>query len=536
MKTKTRKPRLETKTLGDAPTALPADAQATLFAGYDSVVGEFRSQAVMGGTKSTGGVASQASVKVAVCRNMEQLASALCIDQSLSVSYLGIASMNEKMQFVRNLNITSESILIVVYARHELGTTTALNPTFEVPPPQQQGLLAFVEGYGDAYVKSITGGGEYYAVYVFYTETSTEQQSLDVSMKASGIFSGVTASADLGVKIDNFVQTTSTNWRFDQQVSGIASPVLPTMDQMIEYAINFPSLQLDSPVVIEFSTAGYEHVPGCTGFEQIVTNRNYFVGAGSAGGLAGSLVEIASLQNKTAWIRQIYSCYGYTGDAELQSFAASLDADETTIRNQFEAYEADPTQIFTKPALPSLGQGTPTISYNHGTSDAWGGPGGSPFDFGDIYQAITNQQTIHSIQLGPTADDSIDWLLLVYSDIHGAQAAQGYGPNDHGTPTNTLTMNPNEWPQQFQSSHGGSNADILDFLAFTTNQGGSLSAGDLFGKEPFPWSIPDGSFFLGFSGAAGDWIDRLQVVYASFNPATFSPDVGRTRYPLSPDN
>jgi len=529
MNTETLKPELEPKTLDGSRTARPDSPQATLFGGYDGVVGEFRNQAVMGESTPDG---ARSSVIVWVCKNMLEVASALRIDQSLSVDYLGIASIDEKMKFVKDLNITSESITIVVYARKELGTTTAKNPTFQVAPPQQQGLLAFVEGYGDVYVDSITGGGEYYAAYVFHTETSTEQQSLELSLKASGIFSGVTASADLEVKIDNFVQTTSTSWLFDQRVSGIANPLLPTIERMIEYAIDFPSLDLDAPVVIEFSTAGYEHVPGCTDFGQIVTNRNYFLGAGPSGGLAGSLVHIASLQNQTAWIRQIYSCYGYTGDAELDAFAASLDADATTIRNQFEAYEADPTQIFTQPPLPSLGHGTPTLSSNHGTSDVWGGTGGTPFDFGDVYQAITNQQTIYSIQLGPTADDSIDWVSLVYKDVHGHQAARQYGPNDHGTATNTLIMNPHEWPQRFGESHG----DVFDFLAFTTNQGGSLTAGERFGKTPVDWNVPNGSFFLGFSGAAGDWIDRLQVIYASFNPATFSPNGSRTGKSILADN
>ena len=48
---------------------------------------------------------------------------------------------------------------------------------------------------------------------------------------------------------------------------------------------------------------------------------------------------------------------------------------------------------------------------------------------------------------------------------------------------------------------------------------GRHCAGGKDGGEPFEWSVPAGSFVLGFDGRSKSRLDQIRVVYASFKPA-----------------
>ena len=50
-----------------------------------------------------------------------------------------------------------------------------------------EALKKFFNGFGDSFLSSVTTGGEYYAVYTFYTQTKTEQASLVSELKAKGM-------------------------------------------------------------------------------------------------------------------------------------------------------------------------------------------------------------------------------------------------------------------------------------------------------------------------------------------------------------
>ncbi len=483
---------------------------ASLCAGYDAVLGALRSSAVKATEKADG---ATAKVRITVAEGMVEMSSAIEVNQSLSVDYVGIASVDQKLQFVSSQKATSTSVSIVAFARKAIGSTTASNPVLTVDL-NGMSTATFVRAYGDSYVDSLSMGGEYYGVYTFYTETFEQQQSLVASLKASGIYSGVSASAELNTKIDNYVRTTNTNWTFDQQVTGLSNPDLPNPDKMIDYAVKFPDRTLDAPRVISFSTASYDHVPGFTlPFAQIVTNREYFVGNSIDGGLTEQLVDLVELQNKIDWLEAIYACYGYHGDTELDTFAVAVAEDRAKVSAQFRAYEADPTQSFTRPALPALNKGTPVLSFDKLYGEMWGGGGGSPFEYPRVEDALANRTRLTWLKL--RSGSRIDRISFRYADIHGEGEVQSHGGNG-GSDQPALSLDSKEYIATIAGRCGSE----VDRLYIVTNRGSSTQGGGD-GGHAVAWDTPAGYVLLGFQGRSGNRLDALQMVAAKLKPATY---------------
>ena len=65
------------------------------------------------------------TLRVEVRESLSELAEALEIDASLSVSYLKAVNVTAKMEFAKKLNVTARSVSIVVYASRRTGTWTA---------------------------------------------------------------------------------------------------------------------------------------------------------------------------------------------------------------------------------------------------------------------------------------------------------------------------------------------------------------------------------------------------------------------------
>jgi hypothetical protein len=371
---------------GVEAAALAAPIQ--IFQGYDSVIGAGLGTAVKGQTETRGG---RSEVSYTGCETIETLSNSLRIDQSLSVGFGPFGGFDEKMTFIYNLDVTTTSVSIVVYARHFEGkqgaTDFGLKPTVR-PPVGNEELKRFFHSYGDSFLSSVTTGGEYYAVYTFYTQTRTEQASLVAEMKAKGVWDTTTVDGSLQVKLDHFVSTTTTRVSFNQAVSGLKDPDLPKPEGIIDYAIKFPSKPLTAPAVIGFETTGYERVPEIQDFQPIVKNRRYFIGFGDDGGLTRDLVKLQQLLNQSKWIKGTYQFYGGYTDEKLDRVSALALHDRKEINDQIIAFEDDPTQTFTRPSLQGLDFGTPVLDYGVGKSPSWGRDGGDPFDDVDIRTAI----------------------------------------------------------------------------------------------------------------------------------------------------
>ena len=348
-------------------------APVAVFQGYDSVTGSGLSTALTGETKTVGGTSS---VSYRICTDIETLSSALEIDQSLSVSFGPVGNVDQKTKFVHNLNITTFSVSIVVFARHlkgsEVMTHAALKQGMN-PPHGTEELRNFFRGYGDSFISSVSEGGEYYAVYTYFSQTREEQFELTASMNAHGIFQGGSVDASLQTKISSFNSSVTTRIAFDQNMSGIRDPKFPDSDHIIEFALAFPSMELTAPAIVEFETLGYERVPNFGDFQPVAKNREFFVGNTVVGGLTKPLVTIQQLQNQIEWIKQVYQFYGGYSDGKVDATATAAKTDHDTINNLIIAYENDPTGSFVSPKLPSLDNGTPELEYEikHSSGRPW---------------------------------------------------------------------------------------------------------------------------------------------------------------------
>ncbi|HVZ54501.1 MAG TPA: hypothetical protein VG986_21225 [Pseudolabrys sp.] len=496
-----------------------AEAQAALpkpvavFQGYDSVTGGGLSTALAGETKRVGGTSS---VNYRICTDLETLCEALEIDQSLAISFGPIGSLDQKLRFVHSLKVTTYSVSIVVYARHLQGMDTMTDVRLKdgiKPPAGDKEMRDFFRVYGDSYLSSVSEGGEYYAVYTYYSQTREEQTELTLSMKAHGILQGGSVDASLQAKISSFNSSSKTRSTLDQNMSGIKDPKFPPSDQIISFALAFPSLALTAPAIIGYDTTGYERVAGFGDFEPVAGNRRFFVGDSVVDGLTKPLVQIQELQNQIAWIQSVYKFYGGYSDDKVAKTGAQAKTDHDTVNALIERYEADPTGKFETPNLPSLADGTPALVYKVGRSDAYGGGGGEPFDDVDVNTFVPQQTRITALQLRSGA--RIDRLITTYQNTAGAWNAEHGGGG--GSLGNRLALQPGNVVTKVNGRSGGR----VDHLTFRISNGDVLDGGRE-GGNPFEWKVPDGAFLLGFAGRSGSEIDRIQFIYARFEPAAWS--------------
>lgn len=483
-----------------------------LFNGYDSIAnGILNAGAVTGDAKGTGG---GSLVNIRVCESVSELAKALEIDASLSVSYLKVVNVTAKMKFMQKLNATSRSISIVVYASHEDSTWAVKNVKLAQgvkAPANDEEAADFAASYGDSYVSEATRGGEYYAVYTFHTETQSEQRELTASLKAKGVYTG-TVNLDVQAKLSDFLKTTSTNWTFDQEITGHQNPKLPNQDELIKFAIDFPSKSLDSPVTTGVKVSGYESVPGIKRgtLAKIVKNRTHFLGRE---GVLLSFARLTGIQNQISWLKRIYARYNYSGDQALLDFEKQVKGDLGTIEDQITDYNADPAATFKKPELSSLGKGEPVLNYAAGQPISFGGEGGGPFDFMSTGDALRNQvkiaslrfadgdEVVHKMEVGYASDRS-DWKTS-----HGA----------NGNFREIFYLEEGQFPIRFNIR---SDDKYVYRMEVFSSDGRSTWCGSSKGSAN-DWKVPEGAVLLGFAGRSGAVLDQIKMMYATLQPARF---------------
>jgi hypothetical protein len=484
---------------------------ASLRQGYDRVSGAGRSTAILGDAEEVG---DTSSFQCTVCTSIEELSQALEIDQSLSISYGPIGSLNQKLTFIKNLHVTTTSISIVVYVRHvarkqSLGKFQ-LDPSV-TQPKDPADVAAFFHSYGDSFLSSRTLGGEYYAVYTFYANDVQEQNSVKASLDANGIFSGVSLDAKLQASFDQVIKTSTMRTDFAQNVSGIENPRLPAPEDIVKFATNFTSLPMDMQAVIDFDTTGYEHVPGLEAIETLAANRTYFVGDQTDDGLARKLADLMLLQNKISHVIDIYRTYGYDGDLNFTTKKDQVQKDIEAIGNQIRQWEHDPTQTFNLPPLPSLTYGSPSVRVLTNIFGPHGGGGGAPFD--DIPDPVTFVMTqTHLTSIRLTVGAYVNVLSATYQRTHGTAWTSYHGGG--GAEIGSLPVSASA-PVRTVSGRSGRYVNQLTFMAGSTLDGNGSDGGG----SAFSHNIPAGNFLLGFRGRSGEWLNQVIIVYAGFQPA-----------------
>ncbi|MGF6482000.1 jacalin-like lectin [Paraburkholderia sp. JPY419] len=505
-----------------------ASTPAALFQGYDSIVGDTRFTAVSG-THADSGASS--IVEYHMYTDADSLRRNLGISQSASASFGPFGGGDEKASFYDSLQTTKYSVSIVIHATHILSTETATNATFEsgITPdsflnfkPHIQQLKSFFSSYGDSYVSAITRGGEYIAVYTFHTETSNEQKQLAASISGHATFGVITGSADIQAMLNSAAQSVHSDVTFLQKIFGINNPTYPTPDKAIDFALSFPSKQLDGPTVLSYETSGYEHVPHAGDLSEIVANRKYFVGDIGTPGVSGKLSQLQQLQTQIHRILGTYQFYGAPSDSKLSTADAQVGADINALNSQIRQFESSPTDSFNSPKLPSLDLGSPGLSFKTTDGQACGGPGGAPFEDVPVDTAIYRRTRLAAVQVN--AGNWIDHVALTYETDGVAGAPQVHGGNT-GSTLNPLRILPGQFLSRvdLHCVPSGQEAFVKQINFVIGADGRSTGGGGLaeIHGSPMTWTPPPGSVILGFKGRSGVYLDQLQPVFITFGPATW---------------
>lgn len=506
------------QTLGSEMRDGSNSAPVKLFRGYDTVSrGILTASAVEGDWENTG---VSSAVRVQVCESLSELAEALDIDASLNVSYLKAVDVTAKMEFARKLNVTARSVSIVVYAKHGLGTWDATDVKLRTgqgapkAPTDDKSAAAFVKTYGDSFIKSVTLGGEYFAVYIFNTETREQQQNLAASLKTD-VVSGVTVKAEAQVKLNNFLKTTKTNWTLKQDMTGITNPDFPDQDKLIPFALGFSKLPLDGAVVTNIKVTGYEDVDGFgEGFDTVVDNRDYFLDRRT--GLLPKHGRLTAVSNQIEWLKRIYQRYGYKGDTALAAFADKVEADLAAIDKQVRDWRLNAARAFKAPDLPSLKEGEPVLNFEERTSPAWGGEAPGPWTVDSVGDLIRNRTRLKSIQLASGLHDGKEMLgrlVLEYSSDKRSWT-ESHGNGDVKTWQQKLDLEEGQFPTWFQVHHGS----LVDRLKIQLSDGRITESGGPSGGNVV-WEVPKDCVFVGFAGRSGGVIDQIEIRCAKLNPA-----------------
>jgi hypothetical protein len=490
-----------------------------LFQGCNSVLGKGAFSTAVEGEFQRNGAYNSVSCSVNI--TMEELAKSLSINQSLSVGFAG-SGVNEKVSLFHSLKFTTYSTSISVYAMHRKGADVCTNVRFKQNisiPKNDEEANEFCRYYGDSFVSEVSYGGEYIAVYTFYSQTKEEQTTLKSSLESHGIFDGVSVSGDLQTAMDNFLKTVTVEYSFHQTLTGVEKPNLPTPADFINYAIKFPSITLDAPVVINVGYDGYESVRGSgAGFDQVVVNRRYFTGDSFAGGLNQDLYQIQQCENQITQITKLYQFYGFHSDSVLEENATTAKDDITAIQQQMETFGKTPAAPFIPLTLKSLKNGTPVLQLELSESPYWGGDGGGSFNDVDKNQCI--QQGIRITAISLRTGDRVDQLCTTYTNALGVKQIKAHGgTGGHDGETIDLSSD------QFVTHISGLSGSRVYQLHLTVTQGktiaGGGNGGGLSGPKDtsFSWNPPPGFFVLGFKGRCGTELDGIQVICAKLHPA-----------------
>lgn len=513
---------------------LSADPSIVL-QGYDTFSAAARSTALKGTVHTVG---ARTTVSYYTCQSTEQLATNLRISGEVNASFL-FGGVDAKAKYVQNLGITETSVVVAVYANVITGADQCTDVGWLEPDalPTPAALNSFYQAYGDSYVSTLTTGAEYIATYVFSSQSIEQQQEVVASLSASGIGESGTVSGSLESAVSKAASSSQVELSFNQTLIGFTNLPLPTQDQLAAFALAFDTKIPDAPEIISFETTGYEHVPRTPSglFDPIVVTRELFLGDTPGAGIIGAAEVIGQLGNQISGITDVYTAYGYTGDARLAQRTEQVQADRQLLGELVTGLRTDPTRTHTLPVLASLGYGSPSINVSVTTSPYIGNPGDQSFVDVD-YQAVLQGSQLTAIALGATGLPGIpsalfDALIATYqspgSPAHTVQHGEGsWSP--------TWALQPGEFVSGYEytiTEDGG----LLAQMTFTTERDGArlqsltwpqgLPPG-LSTSQSIGYSVPAGSVAVGFAGTlvtdqSPVAIGTLALVLVSFTPATW---------------
>ncbi len=173
---------------------------------------------------------------------IEQLQSAIGVTAEVEASY-GLASGSGKVNFTRSCSFNSFSLFLLV----RVGVMNSFRQARNVElKPQAAELLRngkverFREQYGDAYVRGIVSGGEFFSILELDVTSEEEKESLsaEVEVSAGGLGAGFDASASFSKAVSSMSKNRTVKVTSYQQ--GGDSAVVTKADEIVAKAQAFP--------------------------------------------------------------------------------------------------------------------------------------------------------------------------------------------------------------------------------------------------------------------------------------------------------
>ena len=521
--------------------------------------------------------------QVSICTDFNSLLEALNVDIAAAGIFEG-GYINAKCSMVKDLQFASYSVAVVVYSSQDTttnATNVQLTPQALAIAPNSSSsspsALTFFKKYEDSYVSQITVGGYYAAVYMFHSESQSEQESVSLALKAKGVFDGGAISGSFSTKLSQSMQQAGTKTSSHQSmvggplVAGTNNPVpFPSSTDvagMIAYAAIFPTAALAAPAVVGFQSTGYEigNLASGTAWNQVVCNRQLFLANTPSllSGLSGIMAWLNTVMDMVNDIQATYTTYNYTGDTTLPINYAQMKTDLAAAQvlllgnpsqPSLSYMAGDPTQTYTIPKYQSVTNGEPNLNFTVPTypplpvasfsPNGWGGSGGKPFNDVVVVEPtppnltpqdfVVEGQYIQSITIW--GDKWINALQVAYANPSGLQPT--VTTVTHGTvpkfaSCGTLTLAPGEIITAVTCNYGADKdaAPYTHQLIITTSRGQTYTAPPNPFLGSFTVSYPPnppnpGQAIFGLSGACALYLDAIAFVTATFSPAIWTPPVG----------
>jgi hypothetical protein len=309
-------------------------------------------------------------------------------------------SAKSKAEFASKLKTTSTSVSMIVSARKVHGTVRGSVEGAGVdlkPDVSTANINDFLSLYGDSYVDSVTYGSEYYAVYTFFTESVEDQSALasKLSLKV-----GMSGKGTAGANIKEVLAETHTGYTFVQWMTGVegVDVQLPNQNEICGFALSFTNLKFNDGTVLEYTTSGYEKVPGFRKLfvkkdliDTMVSNRGWMME------VLDGVDQTAKVKADIDTILEVYAMHGYYSwrktDCRLAHASDSAAKDMDNVKKLIEKWRnnlenkwyltTDSVQI--RP----LHGGSPSINVYNDSTAPWGNRShGQAFDDspeGDYY-------------------------------------------------------------------------------------------------------------------------------------------------------
>ena len=355
---------------------------------------------------------------------------------------------------------------------------------------------------------------------------------------ADGEFSawGSSFNADFSAKLDDISRKTGVTYNFKQFGIGFSTS-LPPPDKLVQFVLDFGSLELDQPAVLEFSTTSYTTLKDCPAeFETVDEYRLQWdddSGIDTGDGLATVVVHAQSIQETIKATRQLYDFYGCLGvDSKLASIAGKLRDMLRDISKWREAVQKDPTKTgIAPPTVDKDALQFPIAQWSLVTAP--GGPSQAGGAFADIsMDMITKLVRLEYVTFH--GGDSIDRIIATYTlqngevqnftNWHGGEGGDDYGTIAFG-PGDQITSLSSKW-------WWGDDLVKAVNIASTSNPGGRELPSYKWPDINATWTRAPDTCFVGFAGFSNDYLAGLSAQYVQFLPCAWKePSSARRRLP-----